>query len=32
MATALRNKLRAFLVESRAMLPVRKDGTAIAMP
>ena len=32
MATALRNKLRAFLLESRAMLPVRKDGTAIAMP
>jgi arylsulfatase A-like enzyme len=32
MATALRNKLRAFLLESRAMLPVRKDGVAIAMP
>ena len=32
MATALRNKLRAFLLESRAMLPVRKDGIAIAMP
>jgi arylsulfatase A-like enzyme len=31
-ARALRNKLRAFLLESRAMLPVRKDGIAIAMP